>query len=141
MMGMHGPMGSGMRDQMGPGMRNRMGPGIRGQMGPGMRGQMGPGLLGMGPGMRGGNATMDERSDIHDLFSNHGQIKRTVTNLPDGIRTVTESDDPKVAETIKKHVADMGKRVEEGRDPGLPMESPGIEGDLAEQRQDQEHVR
>ena len=69
---------------------------------------------------------MGERSDIHDLFSNHDQIKRTVTNLPDGIRTVTESDDPKVAETIKKHVADMGKRVEEGRDPGLPIESPAL---------------
>ena len=37
---------------------------------------------------------MDERSDIHDLFFNHDRIKRTVTNLPDGIRTVTESDDP-----------------------------------------------
>ena len=80
----------------------------------------------MGPGMMGGNATMGERSDIHDLFSNHDQIKRTVTNLPDGIRTLTESDDPKVAETIKKHVADMGKRVEEGRDPGLPIESPAL---------------
>ena len=110
MMGMHGPMGSGMRDQMGPGMRGRMG----------------PGMLGMGPGMMGGNATMGERSDIHDLFSNHDQIKRTVTNLPDGIRTLTESDDPKVAETIKKHVADMGKRVEEGHDPGLPIESPAL---------------
>ena len=118
MMGMHGSMGSGMRDQMGPGMRGRMGPG--------MRGRMGPGMLGMGPGMMGGNATMGERSDIHDLFSNHDQIKRTVTNLPDGIRTLTESDDPKVAETIKKHVADMGKRVEEGRDPGLPIESPAL---------------
>ena len=60
------------------------------------------------------------------LFSNHDQIKRTVTNLPDGIRTVTESDDPKVAATIKKHVAEMGKRVEEGRDPGLPIESPAL---------------
>ena len=120
MMGMHGPMGSGMRDQMGPGMRDRMGP----PRGPAP--SEGPGMLGMGPGMMGGNATMDERSDIHDLFSNHGQIKRTVTNLPDGIRTLTELDDPKVAETIKKHVADMGKRVEEGRDPGLPIESPAL---------------
>ena len=39
---------------------------------------------------------------------------------------MTESDDPQVAETIKKHVADMGKRVEEGRDPGLPIESPAL---------------
>ena len=74
----------------------------------------------------GGSATMDERSDIHDLFFNHDRIKRTVTNLPDGIRTVTESDDPQVAEMIKKHVTEMGKRVEEGRDPGLPIESPAL---------------
>lgn len=105
-MGMHGPMGQGMRGQMGSGMG------------------MGQGVMGMG--MMGGNATMDERRDLHDLFSNHDRIKRTVTNLPDGIRTVTESDDPEVAATIKKHVAEMGKRVEEGRDPGLPIESPAL---------------
>ena len=127
----HGPggmrgMGMGMHGQMGPGMQGQMGPGMRGQMGPGMRGQMGPGMMGMGPGMMGGNATMDERRDLHDLFSNHDKIKRTVTNLPDGIRTVTESDDPQVAVTIKKHVAEMGKRVDEGRDPGLPIESPAL---------------
>jgi hypothetical protein len=103
-----------------------MGMGMHGQMGPGMRGQMGPGMMGMGPGMMGGNATSGERSDIHDLFSNHDQVKRTVTNLPDGIRTVTESDDPQVSATIKKHVAEMGKRVEEGRDPGLPIETPAL---------------
>ena len=69
---------------------------------------------------------MEERRDIHGLLFNHDRINRTVTNLPDGIRTVTESDDPEVAATIKKHVADMGKRVEEGRDPGLPIESPAL---------------
>ena len=111
------------------GMRG-MGMGMHGQMGPGMRDQMGSGMMGMGPGMMmgmmGGNATMGERSDIHGLLFNHDRIKRTVTNLPAGIRTVTESDDPEVAATIKKHVAEMGKRVEEGRDPGLPIESPAL---------------
>jgi len=69
---------------------------------------------------------MDERRDIHDLFFNHDRIKRTVTNLPDGIRTLTESDDPQVVEVIKRHVAEMGQRVEEGRDPGLPIETPAL---------------
>lgn len=123
----HGPggmrgMGMGMHGQMGQGMRGQMGPGMRGEMGSGMRGQMGPGMM----GMMGGNATVGERSDLHDLFANHDQIKRTVTNLPDGIRTATESDDPQVAATIKKHVAEMGKRVQEGRDPGLPIESSAL---------------
>lgn len=125
--GMHGMgMGMAMHGQMGPGMHGQMGQDTQYRMGPGMRGQMGRGMMGMGPGMMGGNATGGERSDIHDLFSNHDQIKRTVTNLPDGIRTVTESDDPQVAATIKKHVAEMGKRVEEGRDPGLPIETPAL---------------
>ncbi len=110
----------------GPGGMHGMGPGMHGQMGPGMRGQMGSRMMGMGPGMMGGSATMNERSDIHDLFLNHDRIKRTVTNLPDGIRTVTESDDPQVVEVIKKHVAEMGRRVEEGRDPGLPIETPAL---------------
>ena len=122
----HGP--GGMRG-MGMGMHGQMGRGMHGTMGQGMRGQMGSGMMGMGAGMmgmNGGSATMDERRDIHGLLFNHDRIKRTVTNLPDGIRTVTESDDPEVAATIKKHVADMGKRVEEGRDPGLPIESPAL---------------
>ena len=102
---------------------------MQGQMGWEMRGQMGAGMMGMGSGMmglNGGSATMDERRDIHGLLFNHDRIKRTVTNLPDGIRTVTESDDPEVATTIKKHVTEMGKRVEGGRDPGLPIESPAL---------------
>ncbi len=115
----HGP--GGMRG-MGMGMHGQMGQGMRGEMGSGMRGQMGPGMM----GMMGGNATVSERSDLHDLFANHDQIKRTVTNLPDGIRTATESDDPQVAATIKKHVAEMGKRVQEGRDPSLPIESSAL---------------
>ena len=115
--------------EYGPGAMRGMGMGMQGQMGSGMRGQMGPGMMGIGSGMmglNGGSATMDERGDIHGLLFNHDRIKRTVTNLPDGIRTVTESDDPEVAATIKKHVTEMGKRVEEGRDPGLPIESPAL---------------
>jgi len=86
-------------------------------------------MMGMGPGMmgmHGGSATAGEHSDIRELFFNHDRIKRTVTNLPNGIRTVTESDDPQLAEVIKKHVAEMGKRVDEGRDPGLPIETPAL---------------
>jgi hypothetical protein len=122
----HGPRGM---HGMGLGLHEKMGRGMHGPMGQGMRGQMGPGMMGMGGGMmgmHGGSATMGERRDIHGLLFNHDRIKRTVTNLPDGIRTVTESDDAEVAATIKRHVAEMGKRVEEGRDPGLPIESPAL---------------
>lgn len=116
----------------GPGGMRGMGPGMHGQMGSmdqNMRGQMGSGMMGMGAGMMGmghGSATASEHNDLREMFSKHDRIKRTVTNLPDGIRTVTESDDPQLAATIKKHVAEMGKRVEEGRDPGLPIETPAL---------------
>jgi hypothetical protein len=84
---------------------------------------------GMGPAMIGsGNdaATMAQMSDIHELFIGHDRITRTVTNLPDGIRTVTESDDPRIAQLLTDHVASMGQRVETGNDPGLPIESQAL---------------
>jgi hypothetical protein len=121
--GMHG-MGPGMHGQMGPGMHGRTGPGMR-QMGPGMHGQMGPGRMGM-MGMGHGTATLTEMDEIHSMLFNHDRIRRTVTNVPNGIRTVTESDDPAIAATIASHVAGMGKRVKEGRDPDLPIQSPTL---------------
>lgn len=86
-------------------------------------------MHGMGPGMMGGAhdaATMLQLRDIHTLLINHDRIRRTVTNLPNGIRTVTESDDPEIAALIKKHVAQMGERVKAGDDPGLPIESDDL---------------
>jgi hypothetical protein len=91
-------------------------------MGPGMHGQMGRGRMSM-MGMGHGSATTSEMGEIHSMLFNHDSIKRTVTNLPNGIRTVTESDNPEMAATIASHVAGMGKRVKEGRDPDLPIQS------------------
>src|SRR6185437_16809693 len=72
-----------------------------GMMGPGMMhgGMMGPGMM----GMAGDPATREQLRVIHTLFINHDRIKRTVTNLPNGIRTVTESDDPQIAALLKTH--------------------------------------
>ena len=70
--------------------------------------------------------TMAEMGVIHELIVNHDRIKRSVTNLPDGIRTVTESDDPQITKWIKEHVASMKQRVSEKSDPGLPIESPAL---------------
>lgn len=83
----------------------------------------------MPPGMMGmvhDAGTMAEMGVIHALVVNHERIERTVTNLPDGIRTVTESDDPEVAAWIQEHVASMVERVEAQSDPGLPIESPAL---------------
>jgi len=86
-------------------------------------------MMGMGPGMMGmghDSATMTEMSAIHALVVNHDRIKRSVTNLPDGIRTITESDDPQIAKVIRDHVVSMDQRVSAKSDPGLPIESPAL---------------
>ncbi len=94
---------------------------------PFMRHGMGGGMMGSSMmGMSHDAATMTQLRVIHLLFVNHDRIKRTVTNLPDGIRTVTESDDPEIAQLLKTHVADMMKRVDTGDDPGLPIESDAL---------------
>lgn len=53
---------------------------------------------------------------VLDLLANNSKIKRSVTMLPDGIRTVTESDDPKVVQALKAHVASMSQRLKDGRE-------------------------
>jgi hypothetical protein len=85
-------------------------------------------MNGMGRGMmaRHDGATMAQMRDIHELFLNHDRITRTVTNLPDGIRTMTESTDPRIAQLLKDHVASMRQRVDTGDDPGLPIESEAL---------------
>ncbi len=87
------------------------------------------GMRGIGRGMMGmqhDSATMAQMSVIHEMVMNHDKITRTVTNLPDGIRTVTESDDPRLTQLIKDHIVTMNERVSAGSDPGLPVESPAL---------------
>ena len=94
----------------------------------GQQGMMpGMGMMEMGMmGMAHDSATTSQLQVIHTLLVNHDRITRSVTNLPDGIRTVTESDDPALAAQIKTHVAEMGGRVGAGDDPGLPIESDAL---------------
>jgi hypothetical protein len=90
------------------------------------RGMMTRGMNGPMMGMSHDSATMAQLRVIHELFANHDRINRTVTNLPDGIRTETTSDDQQVIQWIKTHVADMGRRIAAGDDPGLPIESDAL---------------
>jgi hypothetical protein len=112
-----------------------MGPGMMHGMGPGMMHGMQHGAAEGGHGRMSGMVGMLTKQDagssadmglVHDLLMNHTRIKRTVTNLPNGIRTVTESADPQVAQTIKAHVASMSQRLKDGREfnifsPTLPV--------------------
>jgi len=70
-------------------------------------------------GMQHDEASAADMGQFRELLVNHEQIRRTVTRLPDGIRTVTESDDPKVAQAIRAHVASMVARLADGREFNL----------------------
>jgi len=65
----------------------------------------------MGPG--GGHGA--DMMGIHALFAQRDRIQRTVTQIPGGVRTTTESDDPGVAAQLREHVGAMYARLEEGR--------------------------
>ncbi|QDV51136.1 DsrE family protein [Gimesia fumaroli] len=76
--------------------------------------QRGPGRgPGRGRGGHGqGQAHDRDHQDFRFLLMNHQKIKRTVEELPNGVKTLTESSDPQVAAKIKEHVYWMKERIE-----------------------------
>lgn len=64
----------------------------------------------------------EDRKWFHFLVDNRARIRRTIEQLPNGVETVTESDDPKVAAGIQTHVAAMHARIKEGR--GIHLRDP-----------------
>jgi len=77
------------------------------------------GMSGMSGMSRGDPSAGADMNLVHQMVVNHEQIQRSVTNLPDGIKTVTESADPQVAQAIKAHVASMVQRLADGREFNL----------------------
>jgi hypothetical protein len=58
------------------------------------------------------------RSDmvlIHSLLDRHDKIRRTFKEIPGGIESLTETDDPELAPLLQQHVAAMELRLKEGR--------------------------
>ena len=94
-----------------------------------MRG-MGPGMMGGRPGMgmgmmggrSGGGNMADMRRDMQGLMAlldSRDKVERQIKDLPNGVETVTESDDEQVAKSIREHVAAMYKRLE--KNEPMPM--------------------
>lgn len=79
------------------------------------------------PGLRGLNATKDESAELELMFRGFQSISREVTELPDGIRTVTRSSDPEVMDALVSHVIGMIARVEAGDDPQIFIQSPTLD--------------
>ncbi|MDA3859479.1 MAG: hypothetical protein PF480_14910 [Roseovarius sp.] len=79
------------------------------------------------PGLRGANASPEESAELAVMFRSFQTISREVTNLPDGIRTVTRSSDEDVMSALVSHVVGMIGRVEQGDDPEIMIQSPTLD--------------
>ena len=62
-----------------------------------------------------GDGHREDMELFHYLLDNRDQIRRTVTDIDNGVETVTESDDPEIAAKIREHVRSMESRIVEGR--------------------------
>lgn len=89
-----------------------------------MGGMMGRGMQAM---LHGPGSTEAETIELASMFHNHGQITRTVVNLPNGIDATTETRDPDLQALMVSHVVGMIARVDEGRDPQVPIQSATLE--------------
>jgi len=56
-----------------------------------------------------------DRTLIHTLLNNRSQIRRKIKLLPNGIETLTETDNPQLRLILVQHVQAMKKRVEQVR--------------------------
>lgn len=79
------------------------------------------------PGLRGANATEAETEELAVMFRGFASMTREVTNLPNGIRTLTSSSDPAVMERLVSHVVGMIGRVDAGDDPEIVIQSPTLD--------------
>ena len=87
---------------------------------------MNGGMMG-GMMLNGRDTTRAEVEEMRAMFMRHPDITRSVTNLPDGIETLTESTDPDLTAAIVGHVVKMVERMEDGRDPMVPIQSPTLQ--------------
>ena len=67
---------------------------------------------GAGPG--GGRNADGHHEAIQTLLAEHGKIRRQVELIEGGVQTVTTSEDPDVAATLREHVGQMQARMEAG---------------------------
>lgn len=79
------------------------------------------------PGLKGENASERESEEIATLFRKFETITREVTNLDNGIRTVTRSSDDEVMKVLISHSTVMIDRVKRKDDPKIIIQSPTLD--------------
>ena len=60
------------------------------------------------------------------LFQKHNEISRLVENIPNGIITVTETDNEELRTSIIDHVTMMVTRLQEEKNPQVIIQSPTL---------------
>ncbi len=83
-----------------------------GSGGGGMMGGRSGGMM-SGGGMM-GSATSADMSTYMEMFNRHTEIRRTVEEIPGGVRTTTESDVPALTAQIQAHVSSMYGHLQQG---------------------------
>jgi len=79
------------------------------------------------PGLQGKDTTLQEVSDLKEIFRSHKGISRDVTNISNGIITTTEAQDETLREAIVSHVSMMVTRLQEGKNPEVIIQSPTLD--------------
>ena len=79
------------------------------------------------PMLNGKDTSALEVDELKALFMNHEKLKRSVELLPNGIKTITETDDAELAAFLIGHAAGMIARVSEGRNPHIPIQSDTLQ--------------
>ncbi|TDK85076.1 hypothetical protein EUA02_30345 [Mycobacterium paragordonae] len=67
-----------------------------------------------GPGMGGVSGT--DMSRYMNMFMRHGELRRTVEDIPGGIRTTTESNSADLVAELQAHVSSMYSHLGEGEE-------------------------
>ena len=63
-----------------------------------------------------GSADRNDMQVYMEMFQHHRQIRRSVEQLKNGVRTTTESDNPRRATLLQSHVSQMYHHVAQGQE-------------------------
>ena len=63
-----------------------------------------------------GSADQADMQVYVEMFQHHQQIRRSVEHLKNGVRTVTESNNPRITALLQSHVSKMYEHVAKGQE-------------------------
>jgi hypothetical protein len=58
-----------------------------------------------------------------EMFDRHGELRRTVEDIPGGVRTTTESDSPDLVAQLQGHVSAMYSHLNQGAEVSCMSQS------------------